>query len=81
MNYVCIAISLLLITIEFLKVRHPSKKRKHAGTKSSQGSQAGSVRGASVISSPIGKPRKRHTSRAGSISSRTVSRYNEYNSQ
>ena len=59
-----------------LQVRNATKKRKRAtgGGRSTQGSRAGSVHGGiSVGSSPLGKPRKRHASRAGSVSSVIVS--------
>ena len=64
-----------------LQVRNATKKRKRAtgGGRSTQGSRAGSVHGGiSVGSSPLGKPRKRHASRAGSVSSVIVSNLKTY---
>ena len=57
-----------------IQVKNVSKKRKKYAGRSTQGSQAGSITGASrVSSSPSGKPRKRHASRAESVSSVAVS--------
>ena len=57
-----------------MQVKNVSKKRKKYAGRSTQGSQAGSITGASrVSSSPSGKPRKRHGSRAESVSSVAVS--------
>ena len=54
-------------------MKNLSKKRKKYAGRSTQGSQAGSITGASkVSSSPSGKPRKRHASRAESVSSVAV---------
>ena len=58
----------------FIQMKNVSKKRKKHAGRSTQGSQAGSITGASrVSSSPSGKPRKRHASRAESVSSVAVS--------